>query len=141
MTKVVFIVAASFAGMGLAGDFSNIALGRPYTLSRPANYKYCSDPGDNVQLTDGIHSTDKFWMQKETVGWTRTSCGAQMITVDLGRVAPISGFAYTLAAGAAAVTWPSAIGIYVSDNRKEWTFVGDLWARSVARTGAPKPDE
>lgn len=143
MTRAVSFVAASLAGAGLAGDFSNIALGRPYTLSRPAKYKYCSDSGDDVQLTDGIHSTGKFWMQKETVGWDRTGPygGAQMITVDLGRVAPISGFAYTLAAGAASVAWPSAIGIYVSDDRKEWTFAGDLWARSVARTGAPKPDE
>jgi len=32
----------------------NLALKRPYTLSHPPNYPYCTDPGDATDLTDGI---------------------------------------------------------------------------------------
>lgn len=121
-----------------AGDMTNLALGKPYTFSTKPNYRLCTDPDDRVQLTDGGHSYERFWTHKEAVGWLSAKRGAQMITVDLGVVSSLSGFAYTLAAGDAGVSWPTAIGVYVSEDRKSWTFAGDLWSRSTARTGAPK---
>ncbi len=102
----------------------NLALNRPYTLSPAPNYGYCTDPGDNVQLTDGIQVDGYFWVQQGCVGWQTGLMN--FITIDLGRVCPISGISYDTAAGVAGVHWPSAIIIFVSDDGKTWHEVGDL---------------
>ena len=132
MHRIVLLVAACAAGIGYADGLTNIALGKPYTFSTPPQYKHCTDPGDNVQLTDGRHSATncgrQLWVHKGTVGWNyiRDGKGAQMITVDLGKSCAMSGFAYTLAAGCADVAWPAAIGVYVSEDKKTWVCAGDL---------------
>jgi hypothetical protein len=47
----------------------NIALHCPYTLQPAPNYRYCTDPDDRIQLTDGNYTQGYFWTQKSTVGW------------------------------------------------------------------------
>ena len=144
MRETVFFAIVCAAVAGHAAEPVNLALGKPYTFSTTPAYRYCTDPGDSAQLTDGRHSCTNdgrsFWIHRETVGWNRPQGGAQMITVDLGRSCAISGFAYTLAAGCADVSWPAAIGVYVSEDKASWICAGDLWARSTSRTGAPKFD-
>ena len=122
----------------IGGSTENLALGKPYELSTAPNYPLCLDPGDAVQLTDGIYSSGYFWVQRETVGWQGD--GAAIVTVDLGRVEPISGFAWNCAAGAGGVPWPKFVNVYTSADRKTWTYVGDLLARCFARTGIPPED-
>ena len=39
----------------------NIALGKKYTLEPRPNYPYCTDPDDDIQLTDGIYTKGYFW--------------------------------------------------------------------------------
>ena len=121
----------------------NIALGKSVTFSIPPNYALCSDPEDDKQITDGLRSsqgdlknidnTTSIWVQKGTVGWT----GAYpIITIDLGKVQPISGVSYSTAAGRAGVSWPSSVYISVSDDSKEWHHLGDLTALSEQKPPA-----
>jgi hypothetical protein len=114
----------------------NIALHRPYTLEPLPTYGDCADPADATQLTDGVYTEGYFWVAPTTVGWVHSR--PVVITIDLGRVEPISGLSYSTAAGVADVTWPSGILILLSDDGKRWTVVGDLVALS-SRRGAPAP--
>ncbi|MDD2600294.1 MAG: hypothetical protein PHO37_13890 [Kiritimatiellae bacterium] len=102
----------------------NLALNKPYTLSPPPNYKHCTDPGDKTQLTDGIYSEGYFWTQTGTVGWNNVA--PVQCVIDLGRVEPICGASWSTAAGVAGVNWPESVLILASEDRKTWTFLGDL---------------
>ena len=115
----------------------NIALGKKYTLSPAPNYRYCTDPGDATQLTDGKTTKGYFWTQQGTVGWSHVPYVA--ITVDLGRVEPIGGVSFRTAAGAAGVEWPAAIHILTSDDGKSYRDNGDLVALDLKRHG-PWPE-
>lgn len=111
----------------------NIAQGVQYTLSPAPNYKLCTDPGDRIQLTDGQSTKNYFWTQPGTVGWTNAPFAT--ITLDLGRVEPISGVAFTTAAGAAGVTWPLAVNVLVSDDGKTYRDAGDLVSMDLKAHG------
>ena len=102
----------------------NVALGATYTIWPAPNYSHCTDPGDTSQLTDGQSTAGYFWTQKGTVGWQSTPYA--VITVDLGRIEPISGVALTTAAGVAGVTWPLAIHVLASDDGKTYRDAGEL---------------
>jgi hypothetical protein len=102
----------------------NLALGAEYTLWPAPNYVHCTDPEDNVQLTDGQTTTAYFWTQTGTVGWS--SAPYAVITIDLGKVQPIAGVSFNTAAGVAQVTWPAAIQILTSDDGKTYHNAGDL---------------
>lgn len=125
-------------------ESENIALNRPVTFSVRPNYLHSMDPDDHLQLTDGklssggdgrvVEGTQAIWVQKSTVGWNRQS--PIVITVDLGKISPVSGVSYSTAAGQAGVTWPTAIFIAVSDDLKQWRIAGDLVALSKPQ-GAP----
>ena len=115
----------------------NVALRAKYTLGPQPGYRYCTDPGDTTQLTDGKSTTDHFWTQKGTVGWSNTPYA--VITIDLGRVEPIAGVSFNTAAGVAGVTWPAAIRVMVSDDGKAYRDVGDLVAMDHKANG-PWPD-
>ncbi len=108
------------------GYGKNVALGAKYELSPAPNYALCTDPGDLVQLTDGKTTSDYFWTQQGTVGWSGVSYAT--VTVDLGVKQPISGVSFHTAAGVAGVTWPAAIYVLVSDDGREYRNVGDLVA-------------
>lgn len=112
----------------------NIARGQSVTFSAPPNYKWTTDPADIRQLTDGQYSSQgelreiegasSLWLQPGTVGWQKIS--PIVITIDLGRVQPISGVSYSTAAGQGNVTWPRAIFLAVSDDGKSWRTAGNL---------------
>ncbi|MFA7173883.1 MAG: hypothetical protein WC340_10805 [Kiritimatiellia bacterium] len=102
----------------------NIALNKPYTLSPVPKYEFCTDLNDKVQLTDGVYAKNGFWVQKETVGWVRVAPVICMI--DLGKVEPICGVSWSTAAGVAEVTWPQSLQVLASEDKKFWTYLGDL---------------
>ena len=114
------------AGAAQGSSARNLALGRPYRLQPPPNYRLCTDPDDLKQLTDGKTTSAYFWTQRGTVGWQGAPYVA--ITVDLGRTEPIGGAAMTTAAGTAGVTWPLAVQILVSEDGKKFYDAGDLAA-------------
>ena len=116
------------------GAEKNIALGEKTYLFPPTNYALCKDANDDKQLTDGKHAVSKgFWTDKGTVGWTRR--GTVSVTIDLGKVQPISGFSWNCAAGRAGVEWPNLILVMVSDDNKTWYPIGNL----VKMTKGNKP--
>ncbi|MBQ7651034.1 MAG: hypothetical protein IJS15_08740, partial [Victivallales bacterium] len=117
----------------------NIALHKPYTFSRQANYSHCKDSGDKKQLTDGIYTKGYFWTQKSTVGWTGGNNVS--ITIDLGGTFPISGFSFSTAFGSARVKMPEFIHVYASEDTKEWYYIGELMAKSIAERGQPSETE
>ena len=114
----------------------NVALHKPYTLEPLPNYRDCADDGDRALLTDGEYTEGYFWVAKTTVGWVHRQPVA--VTIDLGRVEPISGLSYRTAAGVADVTWPSSLLIMVSDDGQRWTVLGDLVALSNKRWAPPR---
>ncbi|MBQ7650620.1 MAG: hypothetical protein IJS15_06650, partial [Victivallales bacterium] len=117
----------------------NIALNKPYTFSVQPSYALCRDPGDKKQLTDGAFTNGYFWTQKSTVGWN--SRNALTVTIDLGETLPISGFSYSTAFGKAGVKMPEFIYIYTSEDSKEWYFIGELMAKSIAERGLPSEED
>jgi hypothetical protein len=114
----------------------NIARGAKYTLSPMPGYAGCTDPGDVTQLTDGQLTEGYFWAQKGTVGWQNVPFVT--ITIDLGRIQPISGVSFRTAAGVAGVLWPAVIRIHVSDDGKTYYDVGDLIELSDEPTRLPQ---
>ncbi|MEN6548528.1 MAG: discoidin domain-containing protein, partial [Armatimonadia bacterium] len=116
----------------------NIALHKPYALDPAPNYGDCSLDEKHVLLTDGEYTKGYFWVQKTSVGWVNKQPIA--IVFDLGQVEPIAGLSFNTAAGVAGVVWPASLRIMVSDDRKQWTVVGDLVVMSNKRWApAPKP--
>jgi len=84
------------------GPGANLALGKPYTFSKPTNYRQCSGPSDQIDLTDGKYTEGapgEFWVQQSTVGWGWLHSRHVSITIDLGRVEPIQGLSYSTAGG------------------------------------------
>ena len=114
----------------------NIALGKPYTLSRPPGYRLCTDAGDRTQLTDGQFTKGYFWTQESTVGWQ----GGQpvLISIDLGQVEPIRGVAFSTAAGKAGVQWPEVLMLMVSDDGEQWYPAGDIVPLSAKHGTRPE---
>ncbi len=134
------IVVADAAAVGAlaqtgapAPTRTNVALGKPYELSPPPSYEYCSDPGDNVQLTDGKYTVGYFWTQKSTVGWYLYS---PQITLDLGRVEPIAGITINCpGGGAAGVAFPRRVTYLVSDDNASFYEVAGLTPRGLRQDG------
>ena len=111
----------------------NIALGKTVTVSTPSTEPYTPDKNP-AQLSDGKYAgndydsankTSTLWVQKGALTW-RVAKNPIVITLDLGKILPISGVSYNTAAGAAGVQWPSFIGIMVSDDAKAWHYEGNL---------------
>lgn len=114
----------------------NLARGKPYTLDPRPNYSYCTDPGDQTQLTDGQYSQGYFWTQKSTVGWNNAN--SVSITLDLGTVQPIRGVSFNTAAGKAGVEWPLGITVLVSDDGRAFFPAGELVGLDAQHGGAPR---
>jgi hypothetical protein len=125
MGKILFLLTlVILGGFSLVAKEINIALGKKVTLLPKPNYKLCKDADDNKQLTDGLNVDRNFWSRKGAVGWSRP--GTVEVTVDLGKVYPISGFSWNCAAGRAGVEWPNLIMLMVSDDGKKYYPIGDL---------------
>lgn len=133
LTALLIAPAVAFADVA-SPPLVNIAQGVSYKLSPAPNYKLCTDPDDRIQLTDGKSTKNYFWTQPGTVGWTNVPYAT--ITLDLGRVEPISGVAFTTAAGRANVTWPLAVNVLVSDDGKTYRDAGDLVSLDLKAHGA-----
>lgn len=128
--------------LSVVAEPENIARGKTYRFSRPSNYIYCTDAGDATQLTDGYYDTkpQQIWVRKETVGWSVGGPEALAITVDLGKVEPISGVSLNFAAGMAGVSFPKGIYVYTGEDGKTWRFLGDVLQKSTVENAPPKRD-
>jgi len=123
--------------LGMTGATDNIALHAPYTLEFAPNYAHCTDADDARQLTDGAYVEGHFWTQPGTVGWQGVK--PVIVTIDLGADKPIGGVSYNTAAGAAGVTWPTAVFVFVAGEDKQFRMAGELMEMSAAH-GVPAPE-
>lgn len=127
MKRILFLTLILLMGVQLScAAEENLALNKSYTLEPAPNYDLCTDADDAVQLTDGKTTNGYFWTQQGTVGWRGVSFG--LITVDLGRIEPISGFEFTTAAGAGGVEFPVSVRVDVSDDGETYYESADLVA-------------
>jgi len=120
---LVEAAAASAAAQAITPG-SNVARGRPYSLTPRPNYSLTTDTGDNSQLTDGAYTTGTMWLQPAAVGWSNAT--PVTIVVDLQTVQPIAGLSYSTAAGKAGVSWPRSIFVLTSDDGQRFFPAGDL---------------
>jgi hypothetical protein len=91
----------SIGPLPCSAQSTNLAKGRPYSLTPRPNYALTTDAGDDAQLTDGMYSTSTIWTRASTVGWSNAA--PVTIVVDLQSVQPIAGVSCKLAAGIAGV--------------------------------------
>lgn len=137
----VLMLAALAAGAAGLDSFKpagpNVAAGCKYELTPKPNYKLCSDPDDNIQLTDGVYTQGYFWTQKSTVGWNGDNVD---ITIDLGREENICGASLNSAGGIANVSFPSTICMFTSLDKKIWSLAGDIVQLGTVDE-APSPDK
>jgi hypothetical protein len=127
----------SMSALPASGQTTNIAKGRPYTLTPRPNYPLTTDAGDDVQLTDGVYadSTATIWNQISTVGWS--DANPVTIVIDLQSVQPIAGVSYSTAAGVAGVQWPRSIFVLTSDDGQHYFKAADLAAIPAGGVGPP----
>ena len=143
MKFTVNMLLAALIAQNVCAEPENMARGKPYTFSTPPSYALCTDAGDKTQLTDGEWlkpGSGGFWTKKSVVGWHLGGVGDRMVTVDLGRDEPITGFSWNFGAGSAGVSWPDLIFVYVSTDGKTWRFAGDLYGQSKEENGPPNED-
>ena len=128
---VLLLITLLNTTLGLA---ENLALRRPYTLSHPPNYPYCTDPGDATDLTDGIRYDPRgtsLWTQKTSVGW---ALGEQFkrIEIDLGEICRITAVTIETAADARSQgTFPLSVMVFLSDDGESYSFAGELINEAV----------
>ena len=137
MVRIELIVHAQTIKPPKISILENLAYGKSYVLEPPPNYEHCTDNEDFKQLTDGQYTNGRFWTQESTVGWGSRHA---IVTIDLGKVFPISGVSYNTAAGVADVKWPSDIHILVSDDGKIFYEAGELVALSEVEAPRPKDE-
>jgi hypothetical protein len=131
---VMFLCTGSVLAEG-----KNIALGCRTTFDPGPNYGLCTDPDDSMQLTDGKFAAPGFWTDKLAVGWSAAS--PYHISIDLGKVQPISGVMFSTACrGNAGVLWPTALMIQVSDDGVTYHYIGDLAALDRVNGDLQTPD-
>ena len=128
---VLLVCAASDSGADteiepLEGE--NLALGKTAMFSLEPNYSLCAG-GDDTDLFDGAFwqpGDSGFWTDKGTVGWQFGRKPGVLISFDLGGIYPIDTIGFDTTSGAAQVTFPAALLVYVSDDGEGWHYVGDL---------------
>ncbi|MBR2427833.1 MAG: discoidin domain-containing protein [Lentisphaeria bacterium] len=125
------LLIAGLASSLLDAAEKNIALNKKYTWTKAPNYKLCTDPDDKVQLTDGKLASGTAWVNKATVGWFYQSPAG--IDVDLGKQEKLGGAAIRIAGGASGVTFPDCIFMYVSNDKKTWSYAGELEYPATAK--------
>ncbi len=120
---------------GQVGD--NIALGCPYTWDMPPTFPFCTDAGDQTQLTDGLQASRLFTNDTAWVGWKANRKRAWVaITIDLGYVQPIQGASFSTIACVDGQEWPLAICILTSNDNISYYHAGELTSLS-AEYGLP----
>lgn len=94
------------------------------------NYPGCTDPGDALQLTDGVYNGCN-WSDKGTVGWQVGHERVFLIDMDLGEERPIGKITLDSIAGSAQVTFPSAALAFVSSDGQKYHYLCDVISESL----------
>ncbi|MEO6133699.1 MAG: hypothetical protein ABIP35_01015 [Ginsengibacter sp.] len=98
---------------------------KSYTQSTRPNYApNTAPPTDSSSLTDGIFTDGYFWAERSTVGWDKKPV---TITIDLEKLQTVGEVTFNTARNIKAeVYFPQNVFLFVSDNDKNYRYVGDL---------------
>lgn len=128
-------VAMADDGAAARPQAENLALGKSVLFDTIPNDRSAADPDDVLQLVDGkLSPATPMWMDKSAVGWALVD--PTVFTIDLGVTQPIRGVALHMGAGQAGVNWPTSIQIYVSDDGRRYSHLGNLMELVVTRPPA-----
>ena len=122
--RVTIIRLAAYPGVSSATSPDNLAFGRSYTV-RPAPESHYPDRA--AELTDGILTRQGF-ADGHTVGWS----GAPRVTVEVALPKGTSVEAvrcHVQGGGYAAVHFPRALSVAISNDGKQWRLLSDSRAR------------
>lgn len=103
---------------------SNLALGKPYTLSEQLNYPNSAPPADKTVLTDGIYSTGLLWMQRTTAGWQGKK--NVEILIDLEKVSLINTITFNTGRNLSDVFFPAHVHAFAGPDKEHLSYVGDI---------------
>lgn len=104
---------------------TNVALGRPYTVSCRPNFSLTAPSSDTTALTDGVHTSGHFWTKKTTLGWFHAR--PVEICIDLGGSYPVDRVTFTTARGIhAKVYYPLSISVFTGQDMEHLLYVGDM---------------
>jgi hypothetical protein len=106
---------------------TNVALGKPYTVSPNPNYRFSAPASDRTSLTDGKYSVrpQRFWTQQTTVGWQKS--GPVEILIDLGNIFLIKSIVLSTARRKEAdVYYPKHIAAFIGHDKNHLRYVGDI---------------
>lgn len=117
------ITTVMFFSCNNASDAQNIAKGKTYVFSALANYALSNADKDHKLLTDGIYTNSHFWTSKTTVGWQYHK--RVNIEIDLKQISTIDKITFNTVRGSAGVQFPSNIFVFLSTDKKSYTYVGD----------------
>lgn len=109
----------------------NLASGTACAYSPSPNYDLCTEAGDPFQLTDGIYNGSR-WADIATVGWVHSD--PVVIDIDLGLPGAIGNVTFDTIAGAAQVTFPSAVLVFVSSDALQYRYLADVLTESLPQT-------
>ena len=114
-------------------DGLNLARGVPCRFDPAPNYGYCRDDDDPKQLTDGLYN-GCVWTDKGTVGWQPRRNAIAFVDLDLGKAGPIGKVTFDTITGAAQVTFPSAVLVFVSSDGKDYRLLCDVLTECLPQT-------
>ncbi|MEC3880166.1 hypothetical protein [Parapedobacter sp. 10938] len=102
----------------------NISLNKKPTISTAPNYKLT---GNNPEaLTDGFETQgNKFWQRETSLGWTKVN--EIIIDIDLKQDQNVESVSFNTARGSSAeVNYPKHVFLFLSNDKKQYTFCGDI---------------
>lgn len=130
MNPVKWIVLiALFCGSAYAADLT-VSRYKPYSLNPAPNYSVYSAELMGKALTDGnVPSGGIMWLRAGSLGWVKS--GPVTITVDLGVRQSVDRVSFRTARRRAAdVQFPANAFVYLSEEGRRYSYVGD--ARSAS---------
>jgi hypothetical protein len=129
-------ISCGYQAVGAVGG-GNLAMHKSYTILPKPNYPLCTDEQDTTQLTDG-RALGSDWVNKSTVGWVAGSTAPEII-IDLENIEYIDEVrVYSIGGGVAGVEFPRYITVFVSNDGKDFKFVGALSSNDAIRTDKHK---
>lgn len=112
-------------------ELTNLALGRPYTVSVSdfdaglANIEQSFPDTDQAELTDGLFGDISSYSHPAWVGYLRQ--GNRTITIDLGRPSGVYTIrAHFLQDKAAGIRFPRKVNFAISMNGQHWANIGTV---------------
>ena len=130
----------AWLAMGAAAGAADLVRGRPCTWSRPPQYRYCTDPGDAAQLTDGLLAkNDYIWIDSACVGWELQTGDIVTWTFDLGNTCELDSVVVRTAWFTRSGAVPPSLLCAVGDAPERAQWAGAVDAATLAPPDSTHP--